>query len=80
MVKTSAAAWTVIVPVASLLLLVSVVLGLPLVLGLEAKDLVLLLLAFLVSTITLASGRTNLMQGAVHRVIFAVFLFLTLVP
>jgi Ca2+:H+ antiporter len=80
MVKTSAAAWTVIVPVASLLLLVSVVLGLPLVLGLEAKDLVLLLLAFLVSTITLASGRTNLMQGAVHLVIFAVFLFLTLVP
>jgi Ca2+:H+ antiporter len=60
--------------------LVSVVLGLPLVLGLEAKDLVLLLLAFLVSTITLASGRTNLMQGAVHLVIFAVFLFLTLVP
>ena len=60
--------------------LVSVVLGLPLVLGLEAKDLALLLLAFLVSTITLASGRTDLMQGAVHLVIFAVFLFLTLVP
>jgi Ca2+:H+ antiporter len=39
-------------------------LDLPLVLGLEAKDLVLLVLAFLVSTITLASGRTNLMQGA----------------
>ena len=60
--------------------LASVMLGLPLVLGLEAKDLVLLVLAFLVSTITLASGRTNLMQGAVHLVIFAAFLFLTLVP
>jgi Ca2+:H+ antiporter len=60
--------------------LASVVLGLPLVLGLEAKDLVLLALAFLVSTITLASGRTNLMQGAVLLVIFAAFLFLTLVP
>jgi Ca2+:H+ antiporter len=60
--------------------LASVTLGLPLVLGLEDKDLVLLVLAFLVSTITLASGRTNLMQGAVHRVIFAAFLFLTLVP
>ena len=60
--------------------LASTVLDLPLVLGLEAKDLVLLALAFLVSTITLASGRTNLMQGAVHLVIFAAFLFLTLVP
>jgi len=60
--------------------LASVMLGLPLVLGLDAKDLVLLVLAFLVSTITLASGRTNLMQGAVHLVVFAAFLFLTLVP
>jgi Ca2+:H+ antiporter len=60
--------------------MVSVVLDLPLVLGLEAKDLVLLMLTFLVSTITLGTGRTHLMQGAVHLVIFAAFLFLTLVP
>jgi Ca2+:H+ antiporter len=60
--------------------LVSIGLGLPLVLSLETKDQVLLMLAFLVSTITLASGRTNLMRGAVHLVIFVVFLFLTLVP
>lgn len=53
---------------------------LPLVLGLEAKDLVLLALTFVVCTITLGSGRTNLMQGAVHLVIFAAFLFLALVP
>lgn len=53
---------------------------LPLVLGLDPKDLVLLVLAFLVSTITLGTGRTHLMQGAVHLVIFAAFLFLTLVP
>jgi Ca2+:H+ antiporter len=26
------------------------------------------------------SGRTNIMQGAVHLVIFAAFLFLALVP
>ena len=58
----------------------SVALELPLILGLEPKDVVLLTLTFLVSTITLASGRTTLMQGAVHLVIFAVFLFLTLVP
>ncbi len=53
---------------------------LPLVLGLDPKDLVLLALACLVSTITLGTGRTNLMQGAVHLVIFAAFLFLSLVP
>jgi Ca2+:H+ antiporter len=58
----------------------SAVLDLPLVLGLDAKDIVLLLLTFLVSTITLGTGRTHLMQGAVHLVIFAAFLFLTLVP
>ena len=55
-------------------------LDLPLVLGLEAKDLVLLALTFLVSAITLATGRTNVMQGAVHLVLFAAFLFLALVP
>jgi Ca2+:H+ antiporter len=60
--------------------LASVWLGLPLVLGLDSKDLVLLALTFVVSTITLGTGRTYLMQGAVHLVIFAAFLFLTFVP
>jgi Ca2+:H+ antiporter len=55
-------------------------LDLPLVLGLEPKDLVLLALTFLVSSITLGTGRTNVMQGAVHLVLFAAFLFLALVP
>ncbi len=60
--------------------LASVWLGLPLRLGLEAKDMVLLVLTFIVGAITLGSGRTNVMQGAVHLVIFAAFLFLALVP
>jgi Ca2+:H+ antiporter len=60
--------------------LASFVLDLPLVLGLAQKDLVLLMLAFLVSTITLSTGRTNVMQGAVHLVIFAAFLVLAFVP
>lgn len=55
-------------------------LGLPLTLGLEAKDMALLALTFVVGSITLGSGRTNLMQGAIHLVVFAAFLFLTLVP
>lgn len=58
----------------------ALVLDLPLELGLDAKALVLLLLTFLVGTMTLASGRTNLIQGAVHLVLFAAFLFLSLVP
>jgi Ca2+:H+ antiporter len=58
----------------------AVFLDLPLELGLVPKDMALLALTFIVGSITLASGRTNLMQGAVHLVLFAAFLFLTLVP
>jgi Ca2+:H+ antiporter len=60
--------------------LVAVVLDLPLQLGLAAKDLVLLALTFAVAAITLGTGRTNVLQGAVHLVIFAAFLVLALVP
>jgi Ca2+:H+ antiporter len=55
-------------------------LGIPLTLGLGAKDLVLLVLSFGVSAVTLTSGRSHPMLGAVHLVIFAAFLFLALVP
>jgi Ca2+:H+ antiporter len=58
----------------------SVLLDLPLVLGLDPKDMVLLFVSFLVGAITLGTGRTNVMQGAVHLVLFAAFLFLALVP
>jgi len=60
--------------------LVAILLDLPLVLGLDMKELVLLALTFMVSTITLGTGRTNVMQGAVHLVLFAAFLVLSLVP
>ena len=60
--------------------LASVVLGLPLVLGLEPKDMAMLAVTFLVSTVTLGTGRTYVMQGAVHLVLFAAFLFLAFVP
>ena len=53
---------------------------LPLTLGIENKDIALLTLTFVVGSITLATGRTNMLQGAIHLVIFAAFLFLTLVP
>ena len=63
-----------------LVVLASVVFDLPLKLGLDPKDVALLALTFLVGSITLGSGRTNVMQGAIHLVLFASFLFLTLVP
>jgi Ca2+:H+ antiporter len=59
---------------------VSIALGKPLELGLNAKDQVLLALTLLVSMITLGTGRTTVLQGMVHLVIFAVFLFFAVVP
>jgi Ca2+:H+ antiporter len=58
----------------------SVVLGFPLVLGLPAKEMVLLALTLGVSVLTLACGRATVLQGTVHLVLFAVFLFLAIVP
>ena len=59
---------------------VSIVLGQPLALGLDAKDQVLLALTLLLGVITLGTGRTTVLQGIVHLVIFAVFLFFAVVP
>ena len=63
-----------------LVVLASVIFNFNLNLGLDMKDVVLLCLTFLVGSITLGSGRTNVMQGAIHMVLFLTFLFLTLVP
>jgi Ca2+:H+ antiporter len=59
---------------------VSVLLDLKLQLGLGAKDLVLLTLTFLIGSIATTTGRTNIMQGAVHLVVFAAFLLLAFAP
>jgi len=60
---------------------VSILLDIPLVLGLSAKDIALMALTFLVSAIAVGSGgRTSMMLGVVQLVIFAAFLFLAVVP
>jgi Ca2+:H+ antiporter len=59
---------------------VSITLDQPLALGLGQKESVLLALTLLVSVITLGTGRTTVLQGIVHLVIFAAFLFLAIVP
>ena len=59
---------------------VSIVIVQPLELGLDAKGQPLLALTLLLSMITLGTGRTTVLQGIVHLVIFAVFLFFAVVP
>jgi Ca2+:H+ antiporter len=59
---------------------VAIALGTPLTLGLDAKEEVLLGLTLLVSVLTLGTGRTTVLQGAVHLVILAAYLFLAVVP
>jgi Ca2+:H+ antiporter len=59
---------------------VSIVFQQPLELGLGPKDQLLLALTLLVGVITLGTGRTTVLQGIVHLVIFAVFLFFAVVP
>ncbi len=52
----------------------------PLILGLGSTQLVLLLLALGVSTLTVVPGHATLLQAGIHLAIFAAFLFLTLRP
>jgi len=59
---------------------VSLLLEQRLVLGLTPGSTVLLVLTMFVSTLTLGTGRTTVLQGAVHLVIFVVFILLAAVP
>lgn len=59
---------------------VSILLHKPLTLGLNPKEVVLLLVTLILSQSTLGTGRTTVLQGVVHLVLFATFLFLAMVP
>ena len=59
---------------------VSIVLGQELILGLDQKEAVLLMLTLVTGVVTLGTGRTTVLQGAVHLTILAAFLFLAVVP
>jgi Ca2+:H+ antiporter len=58
----------------------AVVLDKSLVLGLAPKETLLLALTMVASVLTFGTGRTNVLPGLVHMVIFAAFIFLTFVP
>jgi Ca2+:H+ antiporter len=52
----------------------------PLVLGLEPADVTLLVMTLGASMLTFGTGRTNVLFGFLHLVIFGTFLFLSFVP
>jgi Ca2+:H+ antiporter len=63
-----------------LVVVAAILFKLPLVLGLATKEIALLTVTFLVSAVTLGTGRTHITHGAVHLVLFAAYLFFALVP
>jgi len=58
----------------------NVFLGKELELGLSARDTLLLSLTLFLSLLTFGTGRTNILAGLVHLVVFATFLFLVFLP
>ena len=60
--------------------LASVWLDGPIVLGLGGREIVLLVLTVVVSTLTFGSGRATVLQGAQHLAVFSAFLFLAVFP
>ena len=60
--------------------LVSLVTGQRLALGLDEGNTVLLMLTLFMATLTLGTGRTTVLQGVVHLVIFVAFLLLAVAP
>jgi Ca2+:H+ antiporter len=52
----------------------------PVVLGVEGGNLPLLLLTLAVSIVTFTSRKTNILQGCVHLLLFAVFVLLIFAP
>lgn len=61
-------------------LLIGMMIGRPVVLGLEAGNLPLLLLTLAVSIVTFGRNKTNILQGCIHILLFAVFLLLIFCP
>jgi Ca2+:H+ antiporter len=60
--------------------IISLLSGWTLVLGLAPKEGVLLGLTLLISSLSLNTGRTTVLQGAVHLMIFLVYVFTVIVP
>lgn len=59
---------------------IAIMFDLPLSLGISPLNMTLMYLSFFIGGLTLAIGRTTMLQGVVHLIIFFEFLFLSLVP
>ncbi len=59
---------------------IAIFFNLPLSLGISSLNMTLMYLSFFIGALTLAIGRTTLLQGVVHLIIFFEYLFLSLVP
>lgn len=60
--------------------MVSVFTGFPVTLGIDTKSMMLLILSLFTIMLSFGTGRTTILQGVVLLVIFAVYLFTTVVP
>jgi len=58
----------------------NVFIGKQIEIGLSGRDTLLLALTLFLSLLTFGSGRTNILAGLVHLVVFATFLFLVFIP
>lgn len=59
---------------------ISVIFDLPMELGLAPKEMALLVLTLFLTGLTVSGGKATILHGAVHLVVFAAFLFLSLIP
>jgi Ca2+:H+ antiporter len=59
-----------------LMLVVSHLIGTPINLGLQNSSFMMLMLTLILSVVTFASGRTNVLQGAVHMLLFVAYVLL----
>ncbi|AGG32900.1 Sodium/calcium exchanger membrane region [beta proteobacterium CB] len=58
----------------------AILFDLPISLGISSLNMTLMYLSFFIGGLTLAIGRTTLLQGVVHLIVFCEYLFLSLVP
>lgn len=59
---------------------ISVMIGRPMVLGLDNEDRTMLLLTFVLSILSFGTGRTNALNGVVHLIVFCVYVMLLFAP
>src|SRR5204863_2047926 len=61
-------------------LTIGMIMNRPVTLGIQGGNLPLLVLTLGVSLVTFGSGKTNVLQGCIHLLLFAVFLLLIFAP